>query len=117
LEPLTRGRGFSQTVSQTPRDGLNLLALNELYRLPLTETFTSYGGLGVGISVPHAETTATFGGAFDGMPRTFDYRLGGPVVQQPNLYEPVLPLQPGQQQSQGGAGVSYQSSLQSGSVA
>ena len=37
------------------------------------------------------------------------------LASQPNLYEPVLPLQPGQQQSQGGAGVSYQSSLQSGS--
>ena len=37
------------------------------------------------------------------------------LASQPNLYEPVLPLQPGQQQSQGGVGVSYQSSLQSGS--
>ena len=37
------------------------------------------------------------------------------LASQPNLYEPVLPLQPGQQQSQGGGGVSYQSSLQSGS--
>ena len=62
-------------------DGLNLLALNGLYRLRLTETITSYGGLGVGISVPHAEATARLGGAFDGMPRTFDYRLGGPVAQ------------------------------------
>ena len=59
-------------------DGLNLLALNGLYRLRLTETFTSYGGLGVGISVPHAEATARFGGAFDGMPRTFAGRWRRP---------------------------------------
>ena len=39
-------------------DGLNLLALNGLYRLPLTETFTPYAGLGLGISVPDVETTA-----------------------------------------------------------
>jgi hypothetical protein len=52
-----------------------------LYRLPLTETFTPYAGLGVGISVPDVETTARFGGAFDGMPRTFDYKLAGPVAQ------------------------------------
>ena len=62
-------------------DGLNLLTLNGLYRLPLTETFTPYAGLGAGISVPHAETTARSGGAFDGMPKTFDYKLGGPMVQ------------------------------------
>ena len=62
-------------------DGLNLLALNGLYRLPLTETFTPYAGLGVGISVPDVETTVRSGGAFDGMPRTFEYKLAGPVMQ------------------------------------
>jgi lipid A oxidase len=62
-------------------DGLNLLALAGLYRLPLTETFTPYAGLGVGIAVPDVETTARAGGAFDGMPRTFDYKLAGPVMQ------------------------------------
>jgi len=62
-------------------DGLNLLALAGLYRLPLTETFTPYAGLGVGIAVPDVETTARAGGAFDGMPRTFDYKLAGPVAQ------------------------------------
>jgi len=62
-------------------DGLNLLALTGLYRLPLTETFTPYAGLGVGIAAPDVETTARAGGAFDGMPRTFDYKLAGPVVQ------------------------------------
>jgi lipid A oxidase len=62
-------------------DGLNLLALNGLYRLPLSETFTTYAGLGLGISVPDVETTARSGGAFDGMPKTFDYKVAGPVMQ------------------------------------
>jgi lipid A oxidase len=62
-------------------DGLNLLALNGLYRLPLSETFTPYAGLGLGISVPDVETTARSGGAFDGMPRTYEYKLAGPILQ------------------------------------
>ena len=37
------------------------------------------------------------------------------LLSQPGIFEPVAPPQTFQQQSQGGAGVSYQSSMQSGS--
>jgi lipid A oxidase len=62
-------------------DGLNILTLNALYRMPLNATVTPYGGLGVGINVPHVETTATALSAFGGQPKTFGYAFGGPTLQ------------------------------------
>ena len=56
-------------------DGLNLLTLNALYRMPITGTkFVPYVGAGAGINVPHVEVTRSSG-------RTFEYQLGGATVQ------------------------------------
>ena len=56
-------------------DGLNLLTLNTLYRMPIAGTkFVPYVGAGAGINVPHVEVTRGSG-------RTFDYQFGGPTLQ------------------------------------
>jgi lipid A oxidase len=56
-------------------DGLNLLTLNALYRMPITGTkFVPYVGAGAGINVPHVEVTRSWG-------RTFEYQLGGATVK------------------------------------
>lgn len=56
-------------------DGINLLTLNALYRMPIEGTkFVPYVGAGAGINVPHVEVTRGSG-------RTFDYQLGGATVQ------------------------------------
>lgn len=56
-------------------DGLNILTLNALYRMPIANTgFTPYVGLGAGINVPHVEVTRPQG-------KTFDYEFGGATLQ------------------------------------
>jgi lipid A oxidase len=56
-------------------DGINLLTLNALYRMPIEGTkFVPYVGAGAGINVPHVEVTRGSG-------RTFEYQLGGATVQ------------------------------------
>ena len=56
-------------------DGINLLTLNALYRMPIEGTkFVPYIGAGAGINVPHVEVTRGSG-------RTFEYQLGGATVQ------------------------------------
>lgn len=56
-------------------DGLNLLTLNALYRMPLEGTkFTPYVGAGVGVNIPHVEVTR--GGA-----ETSEFQLGGATLQ------------------------------------
>lgn len=56
-------------------DGINLLTLNALYRMPIKGTkFVPYVGAGAGINVPHVEVTRGSG-------RTFEYQLGGATVQ------------------------------------
>ncbi len=56
-------------------DGLNLLTLNGLYRMPLENSrFTPYVGAGVGINVPHVEVTRASG-------LTSEYQLGGATLQ------------------------------------
>ncbi|MGF0537153.1 outer membrane protein [Agrobacterium sp. ES01] len=58
-------------------DGLNLLTLNALYRMPLENTkFTPYVGLGAGVNIPHVEVDRTSTGG-----STFDYQLGGATLQ------------------------------------
>ncbi|MBP1850486.1 outer membrane protein [Rhizobium halophytocola] len=56
-------------------DGLNLLTLNALYRMPIDGTkFVPYVGAGAGINVPHVEVARGSG-------TTFEYQFGGPTVQ------------------------------------
>ncbi|MEC9462156.1 MAG: outer membrane beta-barrel protein [Pseudomonadota bacterium] len=56
-------------------DGINLLTLNALYRMPIEGTkFVPYVGAGAGINIPHVEVTRGSG-------RTFEYQLGGATVQ------------------------------------
>ncbi len=56
-------------------DGLNLLTLNALYRMPIEGTkFTPYIGAGAGINVPHVEVTRASG-------TTFNYQFGGATIQ------------------------------------
>lgn len=56
-------------------DGINLLTLNALYRMPIEGTkFVPYVGAGAGINVPHVEVTRGSG-------KTFEYQLGGATVQ------------------------------------
>jgi len=56
-------------------DGLNLLLLNGVYRIPRGH-WVPYVGLGVGISVPHVEYRR-----FDQSFRTFEYQLAGVAAQ------------------------------------
>lgn len=56
-------------------DGLNLLTLNGLYRMPIQGSrFTPYIGAGAGINVPHVEVTRPTG-------NTFEYQYGGITLQ------------------------------------
>ncbi|MBW8282830.1 MAG: porin family protein [Rhizobium sp.] len=56
-------------------DGINLLTLNALYRMPIEGTkFVPYIGAGAGINVPHVEVTRGTG-------ETFEYQVGGATVQ------------------------------------
>ncbi|NML74690.1 porin family protein [Rhizobium sp. S-51] len=56
-------------------DGINLLTLNALYRMPIEGTkFVPYAGLGAGVNIPHVEVTRGSG-------ETFNYQLGGATVQ------------------------------------
>lgn len=56
-------------------DGLNILTVNAARRFDLPGRWSTHGGLGVGISVPHVEVT-TPGGA-----QTLGYQLTGPAVR------------------------------------
>jgi lipid A oxidase len=60
-------------------DGLNLLTLNALYKLPSYGMIHPYVGAGAGISIPHVEVTGN-GGSVP-FPRTFAYEFGGPAAQ------------------------------------
>lgn len=56
-------------------DGLNLLTLNALYRMPLEGTkLTPYVGAGVGVNIPHVEVTRASGS-------TSEFQLGGATLQ------------------------------------
>ena len=57
-------------------NGINSVTLNGLYRAPLNDRFTLYGGAGVGVSVPHVEVR-TIAPASE----TIEYQATGPVVQ------------------------------------
>lgn len=57
-------------------DGLNTGTLNLFYRMPLTDRFGAYAGVGAGISVPHVEVTTT-----TIEQETFEYQLAGPAAQ------------------------------------
>ncbi|NKN38595.1 porin family protein [Agrobacterium sp. a22-2] len=56
-------------------DGINLLTLNALYRMPMENSkFVPYVGAGVGINIPHVEVIRPSG-------RTWDYQVGGMTLQ------------------------------------
>ncbi|MCL6705376.1 porin family protein [Pseudomonas sp. R2.Fl] len=56
-------------------DGLNLLTVNALYRMPIEGTkFVPYVGAGVGVNIPHVEVTRNGNS-------TREYQLGGPTIQ------------------------------------
>jgi len=57
-------------------DGLNILTINLLRRWPGAGRLTPYGGLGLGITVPHVEVTTP--GALQ---PTFGYQFAGYAVQ------------------------------------
>lgn len=70
-----------ETIAGTPgwthfefTDGLNLLTLNALYRVPFDNGITPYVGAGAGINVPHVEVTRPSG-------TTSEYQLGGATLQ------------------------------------
>ncbi len=57
-------------------DGLNTATLNALYRMPLNNRFTLYGGAGAGVAFPHVEVkTIPYQGT------TWEYQVTGPTVQ------------------------------------
>jgi hypothetical protein len=57
--------------------GHNMLTLNGLARLvQLHPSLSLYGGLGLGINLPHTEIQRQ-----DGRPRTYEYQYTGPVAQ------------------------------------
>lgn len=56
-------------------DGINILTVNAQKDVPLAERWTGYGGLGLGVSVPHVEVTTPSGA------RTFNYQLAGPAAR------------------------------------
>lgn len=57
-------------------DGLNTAALNALYRTPLNNRFTVYGGVGAGVAFPHVEVRT-----IPDQGKTFEYQVTGPTVQ------------------------------------
>jgi lipid A oxidase len=75
MPPTTkRSRHQAGCISNSP-DGLNLLTLNALYRMPLEGTkFVPYVGAGAGVNIRHLEVTRGSG-------RTFEYQLGGATLQ------------------------------------
>jgi lipid A oxidase len=63
-------------------DGLNLVFLDGLYKLPQRGIFHPYVGAGLGISIPHVEVTGVAGGT-GAVPfhRTFAYEYGGVAAE------------------------------------
>lgn len=61
-------------------DGLNLLTANALYKHDWDNGLRAYGGLGVGVSIPHVEVT-TKPSTVVGASETFEYQVAGPAVQ------------------------------------
>lgn len=57
-------------------NGLNSATLNALYRAPLNNRFTLYGGAGAGVSFPHVEVET-----IPSVGKTFEYQVTGPVVE------------------------------------
>ncbi|MCA0921351.1 outer membrane beta-barrel protein [Pseudooceanicola nanhaiensis] len=60
-------------------DGLNILTVNVSRRWPgmwMDGALTPYLSAGIGMAIPHVETTATAGG-----PETFDYQVTGPAAR------------------------------------
>lgn len=57
-------------------NGLNSATLNALYRAPLNNRLTVYGGGGAGVSFPHVEVNT-----IPSVGKTFEYQVTGPVVQ------------------------------------
>jgi len=55
-------------------DGLNIVTANAMYRYPTETRFTPYGGLGIGLSIPHVEVK-------NGSTDTFEYQVAGPAAQ------------------------------------
>ena len=55
-------------------DGLNIVTANAMYRYPTETRFTPYGGLGVGLSIPHVEVTTANS-------HTFEYQVAGVAAQ------------------------------------
>ncbi len=60
-------------------DGLNIVTLNALYKLPSFGMVHPYVGAGAGINIPHVEVTGN-GGSVP-FARTFDYEFGGLALQ------------------------------------
>ena len=61
-----------QTLEFT--DGLNVVTANALYRYPTDTRFTPYGGLGLGLSIPHVEVKTANSS-------TFEYQVAGVAAQ------------------------------------
>lgn len=55
-------------------DGLNIVTANAMYRHPTGTRFTPYGGLGLGMSIPHVEVKTANS-------NTFEYQLTGVAAQ------------------------------------
>lgn len=55
-------------------DGLNIVTANAMYRYPTETRFTPYGGLGLGMSIPHVEVK-------NAGTDTFEYQLAGIAAQ------------------------------------
>ncbi|MFM7084021.1 MAG: hypothetical protein ACKOW3_03310 [Hyphomicrobium sp.] len=68
--------------------GHNMLTMNGMLRLPsLSQVVSPYVGLGVGVSLPHAEVHLT-----EDSSRTYEYQLAGPVGQALIGFEIRLPV-------------------------
>lgn len=63
-------------------DGINLLTANVFYRFENESRYTPYGGVGVGVSIPHVEVSTTAGvGGFNVSNTTEEYQAVGVAVQ------------------------------------
>jgi len=58
-------------------DGINFLTANALYRKDMGNGFTPYGGIGLGLSVPHVEAGGPAVGGF----KTIEYQVTGLAAQ------------------------------------
>ena len=58
-------------------DGINFLTANLLYRHDMGTQLTPYGGVGVGLSIPHVETNGPTVGGFS----TLEYQVTGIAAQ------------------------------------